>query len=50
MQTFKYPVTVGDVTIENYASTSANTMEKPVPTGANNTVFNGFVDFCFEAD
>ena len=48
--TFAYPFEFGDVTIENYASTSANTMEKPVPTGPNNTVFNGFVDFCFEAD
>ena len=48
--TFAYPSEFGDVTIENYASTSANTMEKPVPTGPQNSIFNGFVDFCFEAD
>lgn len=45
---FEYPKTYGDVTIEGYASNVKNEMAKPEPSKFD--IFNGFVDFCFEAN
>lgn len=48
---FKYPSTHGDVTIEAYAINSEiEQMVKPEAKNSESfTIFNGLVDFCFEA-
>ena len=48
---FDYPQTFGDVTISSYAINS-EVGEKPKPLAQTqaSTLFNGFVDFCFEAN
>ena len=48
---FQYPAQFGDVTIEAYAINSEiGQMVKPEPKASQAfTIFNGFVDFCFEA-
>lgn len=49
---FSYPQKVGDVTVEGYAVNGAVSEKvKPEPKDpASFKLFNGFVDFCFEAD
>ena len=48
---FTYPAQFGDVTIEGYAINSeVGQKVKPEPKDSKSfTIFNGFVDFCFEA-
>ncbi|MCA6074831.1 hypothetical protein [Fulvivirga sedimenti] len=52
IQDFSYPVTSGDVTIESYAfNTFRGDLEKPEPKDPDLfKLFNGLVDFCFEAN
>lgn len=49
---FSYPQKVGDVTVEGYAVNGAvNEKVKPEPKDPGSfNLFNGLVDFCFEAD
>ena len=48
---FKYPVELGDLTIEGYAVNGAvDEKVKPEPKDPSFNILNGMVDICFEAD
>jgi len=48
---FDYPQTFGDVTISSYAINSeVGAKPKPLAQTQASALFNGFVDFCFEAN
>lgn len=52
VEDFSYPVKFGDITVRGYAYNGATGEKvKPEPKDpASFKLFNGFVDFCFEAD
>ena len=52
VEDFSYPVKVGDITVQGYAFNGATGEKvKPEPKNpASFKLFNGFIDFCFEAD
>jgi hypothetical protein len=47
---FDYPQTAGDVTIEHYAVAAFKQAPEKPEVSVSSKLFNGFVEFCYEAN